>query len=50
MPCGRKNENVLGEVLSVWILGEVVTEIRYNGDVYMAIGDASVSNTSLYPV
>lgn len=50
MPCGRKNENVFGEVLSIWILGEVVAEIRYNGNVCMAIGDASVSNASFYPV
>lgn len=48
MPCRRENENVFGEVLSIWILGEVVAEIRYNGNVCMIICDVSISNTSFY--
>lgn len=50
MPRWRKDENVFGKMLSIWILGEVVAEIRYNGNVCMAICDVSVSNTSFYSV
>jgi hypothetical protein len=50
MPRWRKDENVFGKMLSIWILGEVVAEIRYNGNVCMAIYGVSVSNTSFYSV
>lgn len=48
MPCRRENENVFSEVLSIWILCEVVAEIRYNGNVCMVKCDVSVSNASFY--
>lgn len=48
MPCGRKNENVFGEMLAIWILCEVIAEVRYNGDICMAMNDVSISKPFLF--
>jgi hypothetical protein len=42
VPCWGKDEYVLGEMLSVWMLGEVVAEVGDDGDVYCTRSSADI--------